>query len=627
MGNTKKGLGILLVGALGVVFGDIGTSPLYVLSAIFGTSGHKLAVNQTNVYGVISAIAWAVILIVCVKYVGFIMRADNKGEGGIIALTALIKSSKMRPRATLIFVFLGLIGVALFYGDSAITPAISVLSAVEGVGIIEPHLKSLVVPLTLLIICGLFWIQHRGTNVLGRLFGPIMLVWFTVIALGGTVQVCNHPQILTALSPKSAIDFFAAQPLVAFVTMSAVMLAVTGVEALYADMGHFGRKPISRAWFFVVFPALLLCYLGQGALLLHNPETANNPFYLLYPESMRLTILIIATAATLIASQSVISGAFSLTRQAVHLGFLPKMIIKHTSMREIGQVYLPFVNITLFIIVCLLVVFFGTSQKLAGAYGMAVSITLLIDTILFAVVVRLLWRRSLLYAVSVFVMFAIVDVLFVSANLTKLLHGGWFPLALAALVLVFITTWIKGQRIIAGKRIAQQEPLQEFVEEVHAKRMIRRIPGAAVYIGHSEMAPLALRETVEKLRELHKKVLVVSVSITNASHIPEHERIQVNSLKYDDGISYVDIHYGYHDSPNIPKALADIESTNDELRFNPETLEYFISQTKLVQTRRKNMAGWRKAIYMLMDRNELSASDYYKLPTDRTIEMRTLIEL
>lgn len=629
MKNRKKVKFALLIGALGVVFGDIGTSPLYALPAIFGIPGHSLAINQANVHGIISLIIWSITIVVFIKYIGFIMRADNEGEGGIIALTALIKSSKIKPKYASFFVFLGLIGVALFYGDSTITPAISVLSAVEGLGLIEPRLITYILPITIFILSGLFWIQQYGTRIIGKLFGPVMLLWFTLIALAGIWQIWLHPDILAALSPAPAVLFFISHPLLAFISMSAVILTITGAEALYADMGHFGRAPIARSWFLFVFPALVLCYMGQGAMLLADPTSIKTPLFLMYPSNTRFAMVIIATLATLIASQSVISGAFSLTRQAVHLGFLPRMIIKHTSKKEIGQVYLPFVNLVLFIVVCLLVLIFGSSQKLAGAYGMAVSITLGIDTILFIVVARALWKKSITYVVMMIVGFLLFDLLFVASNLSKILHGGWFPLVLAGFILLIITTWIHGQRIVSKKRQSLEGPLQEFINDINnAKPAIRRVKGQAIYIGHhADLAPLALRATVEKLGELHEKVIIVSAEITNASHIPEDERATFDDLGYRDGISHVHIKYGYHDSPNIPKSLESLIDTNPELVFEPETVEYFVSQSKIVQTKRHNLAGWRKSLYLVMARNALSTSDYYKLPTDRTIEIRSLIEL
>lgn len=619
----------MLLGALGIVFGDIGTSPLYALPAVFHSAGHHVPITEANVMGVISLIIWSVTLVVSIKYIGYIMRADNEGEGGIIALTALVKSSKLNPRYTAFFVFLGLVGVALFYGDSVITPAISVMSAIEGVGVVQPHLIRYVLPITLVILAVLFWLQQYGTRLIGKLFGPVMLLWFMVIAAGGIWQIAQNPSIVQALLPTHAVVFFVSQPLIAFIAMSAIILTLTGVEALYADMGHFGRPPIARAWFAVVFPALLLCYMGQGALLLQDPENISNPLFLLYPEAMRLTVVILATLATLIASQAVISGAFSLTRQAVHLGFLPKMVIRHTSKREIGQVYLPFVNMALCICVSLLVLIFGTSQKLAGAYGMAVSVTLAIDTILFLVVARTMWHKSKTYVFLGAVIFSTLDILFVSSSLSKIWHGGWFPLLLAACILAVIATWRKGQQIVSNRRQALEGPLQDFIDDVHnASPPIRRVPGHAIYIGHhADLAPLALRATVDKLHELHEKVIILTVSITNASHVPEDKRCTFDDLDYQDGISYVHLRYGFHDSPNIPKTLDSLRHVNSELNLDLDSVEYFISQSKIVQTKRHNMRRWQKSLYCLMARNALSASDYYKLPTDRTIEIRSLIEL
>lgn len=628
MKNTKKATLALIIGALGVVFGDIGTSPLYAITAIFGSHNH-LAINQTNVHGIISVVIWAITLVVSVKFIGFLMRANNQGEGGIIALTALIKGSKLKTKYASILVFMGLIGVAMFYGDSAITPAISVLSAVEGLKIISPSLSSLVIPITLIILVSLFWIQKYGTKVIGKLFGPVMLIWFLIIAGAGIWQIFLHPHILAAISPLAAINFFVNQPLLAFLSMSAVILAITGVEALYADMGHFGRAPIAKAWFFLVFPALLICYMGQGALILDNPAAISSPLYLMFPDSLHFIILIIATLATIIASQAVISGAFSLTSQAINLGFLPKMIVKHTSNKEIGRVYVPFVNIVLFIVVSMLVLIFGASQKLADAYGMAVSFTLAIDTILFIAVAKVIWKKSLFYVVIAAVVFLSIDLLFVSSSLTKLLTGGWFPLILAILILIVLTTWIKGQKIVTKKRRSMEGPLQEFVEEINELRpRIKRVPGGAVYIGHhADLAPLALHATVEKLRELHKKVIIVTVNSTNKSHIPEDERATYDDLKYNDGICHVNLSYGFHDPPNVPRALEAAHNINPKIDFNTDTVEYFISQSKIVQNKRKDLAGWRKTLYCLMARNAVSTSDYYKLPTDRTIEIRSLIEI
>lgn len=629
MTNNKRGIAGLAVGALGVVFGDIGTSPLYAVQAVFGPLGQHLAVNQVNVYGIISLIFWAVTLVVSIKYIGFVMRADNEGEGGIMALVAQIKSSKLASRQKWLCVVLGVIGVSLFYGDSAITPAISVLSAVEGLKVVAPHLSTYVVPITLVILSLLFGIQRYGTGLIGRLFGPVMFTWFVVMGLAGGWQIWQHPSILMSLSPLSAITFFVQQPMVAFIAMSAVVLVVTGAEALYADMGHFGRGPISRAWFLLVFPALILCYMGQGALILQNPGATINPFILLFPEATRFSVVLLATLATLIASQAVISGAFSLTRQAVQLNFLPKMLVQHTSTREAGQIYMPFINFALFIAVTLLVFLFGSSASLASAYGIAVSGALAIDTILFIVVIRSIWQKSFAYVALALFVFLTVDLIFVTANLSKIVHGGWFPIGLAAVVFLLLHTWLKGQKIISAERKKLEGPLETFINNVRDnKPKIVRVPGQAVYIGHhAELAPLALHASVDELHELHEKVVIVSVKIATSAHVPEDERAVFDGLGFDDGISHLNLTYGFHDSINIPRTLKSLRHISPELNFDPYDASYFVSLSKIVLTKRQNMARWRKSLYNLMDRNALSASDYYKLPTDRTIEIRSLIEL
>jgi len=626
----KRGLTALALGALGVVFGDIGTNPLYVLHVVFGPTAQHVAINQLTVHGIISLIIWSVTLVVSIKYIGFVMRANNRGEGGIMALVSLIIGSKLARKYKWQFIVLGIIGMSLFYGDSAITPAISVLSAVEGLKVVEPGLHSYILPITFIILAALFWVQHYGTAFIGRLFGPVMLLWFIVIALGGGWQIWLHPDILAALSPVAAARFIGHDPVVAFVAMGAVVLAITGAEALYADMGHFGRAPVARAWFLAVFPALSLCYMGQGALLLAHPGAIDNPFMLLFPESVRFSVVILATLATLIASQSVIAGAFSLTHQAVQLGFLPRMFIRYTSEREYGQIYLPFVNVALFITVSVLVFAFGSSVKLAGAYGMAVSGALAIDTILFVVVMRSLWHRSWKVIVLMLAVFSSVDAVFVVSNLSKIYHGGWVPLALAAAIFMVIVTWMQGHHIIRGERQLLEGPLADFVERIRSgKPRVERIPGYAVYISHHpDRVPMALHTTVEELHELSKKVVLVTVDVTNKAHVPEDERTVFDNLRYkDDGISHVTLSYGFHDRPNIPRALEALRHTNPELDLDPSNSAYFTSLTKVVKTRRHNMAGWRKTLYSLMSRNALSTTDYYRLPVERTVEMHSLIKL
>jgi KUP system potassium uptake protein len=620
----------LTVGALGVVFGDIGTSPLYALQAIFGPTGQNLAITRLNVLGILSLVIWSVTLVVSVKYVCFIMHAHNSGEGGVLAQTALLRNAKLRKKQKLLFVLLGLFGVALFYGDSVITPAISVLSAVEGLNIITPDFRSVIVPATLIILTSLFWLQRYGTGLIGKLFGPIMLLWFAMIGAAGLYQVWQHPDILHALLPISAVHFINAHPLASFIAMGAVVLAITGAEALYADMGHFGRKPISRAWFIFVFPALALCYLGQGVVLLQNPNATQGIFFHLFPVNLQLPAILIATIATVIASQSVISGAFSLTRQAIQLGLLPKLLIKHTSDRSEGQIFIPFVNLLLFVAVCLLVVGFGSSEHLANAYGIAVSGTLLADTLLFSAVLYFLWHKPRAVAIAFAAFFGTIDLIFVSSSITKVAHGGWIPLLIAACVLVVIHTWIYGQKIVSRKRHFQEGKLADFIEDIHsAKRKIARIPGQAVYIGHHpSFAPQAFRTTVEELHELHEKVVIVFVETLPIAHVPQDKRAVFNGLKYNDGISELRLSYGFHDLPNIPRDLELSRHLSSELDFNPKHASYFISLTKVLPHKRPAfLTGWRDTLYCLLANNSQSRTDFYHLPINQTVEFRSLIEL
>lgn len=627
--TAKKGMAALIVGAIGVVFGDIGTSPLYAIQALFSPLGHHLQPSVLNVHGVISLIFWSVTLVVSVKYIGFITRVSNKGEGGIMALVALIQNGQgLRGRKTFL-IGLGLVGVSLFYGDSIITPAISVLSAVEGLRVVTPQLANVVIPMTIAVLCLLFWVQRFGTQVIGKMFGPIMIVWFVTIGLGGAWQIVQHPDILQALSPMAAVRFFAEQPLIAFVAMSAVTLAITGAEALYADMGHFGRAPIARAWFILVFPALMLCYAGQGALILTHPGSAGSSFILLFPEVVRFTVVVLATLATLIASQSVISGAYSLTCQAIQLGFLPKMQILHTSARRVGQVYLPFINMVLFVGVIFLVLVFRSSTSLANAYGLAVSGTLAVDSILFLTVLRTVYKRHIIVIILGVIGFLSVDLLFVSSNISKVVSGGWFPVMIALLVLVTVVTWNQGQRIVSHKRHALEGSLDDFVVKVRQMgSRLTRVPGSAIYISHhAGLAPLALHATLDELHELHEHTVVVSVEVLDVPHVPETQRVRYDGLTYHDGISHLHVSYGFHDVPNVPQTLASVSGAQEELDFDLTSASYFVSLSKVVPTGNHAMALWRKVLYCAMARNASSPSDYYKLPIERTIEIRTLIEI
>src|SRR5215210_111112 len=522
--STKGTAAGLTLGALGVVFGDIGTSPLYALHAVFGAG---VVPNEASVYGVISLVFWAITLIVSVKYVTFIMRADNDGEGGIMALISLVQSAALERRfAKWALVALGIFGASLFYGDGMITPAISVLSAVEGLEVAAPDLSSFVLPITLVILAALFGVQRFGTAAVGRLFGPIMGVWFGTLAFSGLAQVVEHPEALRALSPSYGMAFLVNQGAIAFLALASVVLAVTGAEALYADMGHFGRRPIRRAWFLLVFPALTLNYLGQGALIVDDPKAIESPFFLLFPDWSRIPMVVLATFATVIASQAVISGAFSVTRQAVGLGFLPRVTIRHTSRQEIGQVYVPAVNWGIYVAVGALVIGFDSSTGLASAYGIAVTGTLAIDTILFFFVVRVLWNRPLWQVLAGAAAFLVVDLAFFAANVPKIVHGGWFPITIALVIFVVLMTWQRGRELVTRNRTEVEGPLRAFVDEIREiEPPVHRSPGTAVFLNAGkETTPLAMRANVDHNRTLHRNVVILSIETLNVPNVPEHER-------------------------------------------------------------------------------------------------------
>lgn len=622
----KQHGGWLFIGAIGVVFGDIGTSPLYALQAIFGVSGFHL--SPVEIAGVISLIIWSVTLVVTIKYIGLVMRANNKGEGGIMALIALMRRTTINHKYKVLFTILGLIGVSLYYGDSVITPAISVLSSVEGLRLIIPGFAQFAVPVTLVILIGLFLLQARGTGALGKLFGPIMITWFIVSGIAGLCQLLQYPQILIALLPTTAIDFFATHPIQGFVAMGAVILAITGTEALYADMGHFGRPAIRRAWLLLVFPALLLIYLGQGALVVQHPEAISSAYFLMFPSYLQLPAIILATLATLIASQGVISGAFSLTRQAVQLGFAPRLTVKHTSREEIGQVYIPSLNWLIASLVLLTVVGFGSSANLAGAFGMAVAGALAIDTILLLVIIRKSWKRPAIIVAFIGVLFLSIDILFLSSSLSKLLHGAWLPVIIALAGFTLLTTWHKGHTIVARERHRAEGSLLTFVNKLH-HRDVPRLPGYAVYLGqHTGNTPLALHETLDQLHELHENVVVVTVTTTDTPHVAERSRAIFDGLGHPrDGISHVTLQFGYKDTPNVPRALEIARKKSPEVDFDPYEATYFTSITHPVIVNNHRMAKWRKKLYILMDRNANNPSNYFKLPLDRTVEMSSFVEL
>jgi KUP system potassium uptake protein len=624
------GAAALTLGALGVVFGDIGTSPLYALQTVFAADHHAVHPTQTTVYGVLSLVFWTITIIVSIKYVILIMRADNEGEGGIMALIARIQGVQLERRwAQVALVMLGIFGASLFYGDGMITPAISVLSAVEGMEVVSPSFEDWVVPITLAILTGLFMIQRFGTGAVGRAFGPVMAVWFTLLAVSGTAEVVQHPGVLRALSPTYAIVFLGEHGGTAFIALGSVVLTVTGAEALYADMGHFGRRPIRRAWFWLVFPALLLQYLGQGALILHDTSAIESPFFLLMPEWSRIPVVILATFATVIASQAVISGAFSVTRQAVQLGFLPRLTIRHTSRQEVGQVYAPAVNWGIFAAVVALVIGFQSSQHLASAYGIAVTGTLAIDTVLFFVVVHVVFRRSLRLAVTGAVLFLTVDLTYFAANVPKVAHGGWFPLLIAAVIFVVLTTWQKGREILTANRTELEGPLRAFVEQVHAADPPAfRPPRTAVFLSATrDTTPLALRANFEHNRVLHQSVVIVSIVVERVPHVREVERLTVDDLGYaDDGIVHLTAHHGFQDDVDVPRTLRRA-SKRLEGEIDVAHASYFISRMTIVLTKAPGMARWRKRLFVAMSRNTSNPVAYFGLPDDRTVVMGSHVEL
>jgi KUP system potassium uptake protein len=625
----------LMVGALGVVFGDIGTSPLYAVQAVFASNNHAVRATQAEVYGVISLIFWAITMEVSVKYVIFIMRADDRGEGGIMALTALLEGARLKRGAVpLILITLGILGASLFYGDSAITPAISVLSAVEGLKVAVPSLGSLVLPITIGVLSVLFAIQRFGTRLVGNLFGPVMAVWFTTLAIIGASEIVPHPEVLRALSPTYGAEFFIDHPGIAFVALGSVVLAVTGAEALYADMGHFGRSPIRRAWFWLVFPALTLDYLAQGSLILRSPKAAENPFYLLLPGWAQIPMVLLATAATVIASQAVISGAFSVTQQAVQLGFLPRLTIRHTSEREIGQIYAPVINAMMFVAVIAIAVAFGSSTNLASAYGVAVTGTFILTTILFLAVGRLLWHKQKRLIALGAAVFLTMDIAFFASNLLKVVDGGWLTLAIAFTIFTVILTWCKGREIVTANRGRAEGLLRDFIEELSLPGSpVRQVPGVGVFLSPNlETTPLALRANVEHNHVLHDHVLIVSVQFERVPHVPDDERVHMGTKILYSGatgdplgsaaetITRVTLSYGFLDRPDVPTALG--LATDAGLIDGEPDLEhatYFLSQIAIIPTAQPGVAPWRKKLFVAMARNAASAAEYFSLPDSQTV--------
>jgi KUP system potassium uptake protein len=627
------GQGALAVGALGVVFGDIGTSPLYTVQTLFNPSDpHPVKVSHDSIFGVVSLIFWSVTIIVTVTYVLLVMRADNDGEGGIMALIALIRRRALPGgnRAKAVLAGLGIFGASLFFGDSMITPAISVLSAVEGVEVAAPSVSSLVIPITVAIIVVLFLFQRLGTGAVGRMFGPIMVVWFTVIAVLGVRGITTHPVILEALSPSYAIGFLFGHFTIAFFSLTAVVLAVTGAEALYADMGHFGRPPIRRAWLLLVFPACILNYLGQGALILGRPASIINPFFLLAPGWARLPMVFLATVATVIASQAVISGAFSVAHQAGRLGYLPRLRIQYTSEQMMGQIYVPWVNWLLLVGVLTLVLAFRTSAALAYAYGTAVTGTITITTLLFFYYARHQWRWPLWIVLAGGGALIAIDLLFFAANLTKLTHGAWLPLLIGVIAFTIFTTWQRGRELVTVRRVQAEGPLPEFIAYLHAmKPPLHRVPGTAIFLNRGKAtAPLAMRANVEHNEILHEHVLILSIETMPAPHVPAEERLQIDDLGYkDDRITYVSARFGYMDQTNVPSLIPLIRGADIEDPIHDDRLSYFISRIELVPGHAPGMNRWRKRLFIATSRITADAAESLRLPRERTVIMGSRIEL
>jgi KUP system potassium uptake protein len=604
----------LMLGAVGVVYGDIGTSPLYAMKESF-VGPHPLAVDRLHIFGVISLIFWSLMLVVTLKYVLVAMRADNRGEGGSFALLSLISRTLGEKRWTAGLVLLGVLATALFYGDAMITPAISVLSAVEGLAVVQSGLAPLIVPIAVVILIGLFLVQSRGTAKIGAVFGFVVLVYFAALAVLGVANILAHPEILGALSPLCALRFFAHDPKLAFLAMGSVFLAMTGAETLYADMGHFGRKAIGLSWLALVYPCLALNYLGQGALLLGTPSAVANPFYLMAPEWARLPLVVVATAATIIASQAVISGAFSVTHQAIQLGFLPRMRTEHTSARAAGQIYIPAVNWALLLMVLSLVLGFRQSTRLASAYGIAVSGTMIITTVMLAVLIFQVWKWKRWIAVPTLGLFALTDGAFFASNATKVADGGWFPLLVAAAIFTILTTWSKGRLLMRRRLEAEALPLAIFIKSAAA---VHRVRGTAVFLSTSaDSVPSALLHNLKHNQVLHERVLILNVKVEDVPHVPPGKRLQVHDSTK--GFHRVILHYGFMDEVDVPTDLARTPACGGG--FDMMSTSFFLGRQKLIATRRHpGMALWRERLFAWMLKSSESAMEFFRLPTNLVVE-------
>jgi KUP system potassium uptake protein len=619
----------LAVGAIGIVFGDIGTSPIYAFRETFA-GHHELAPDALHIYGVLSLIFWSMMIVVTFKYVAIIMRAHNKGEGGSLALLALIsRSSGGKARWTSALILLGVFACALFYGDSMITPAISVLSAVEGLTTVQSGFAPYVVPIAVGILIGLFAIQSRGTAKVGAMFGPIMLIYFATISVLGIYYIAGSPMIIVqTLNPWNAVQFFLTDGWVAFLALGSVVLAVTGAEALYADMGHFGRKPIGVSWLFFVMPALLLNYMGQGAMILSLDaqaavEVVKNPFFFLAPEMLRLPLVILATMATVIASQAVISGAFSVTQQAIQLGFIPRLSIRHTSEAAVGQIYIPVINWALLVMVILLVLFFQTSSNLAAAYGIAVTGAMFIDTCLLTVVLFSLWKWKPWLAIPLLAVFFIVDIAYFVANLTKVPDGGWFPLLVGLIIFTLLTTWARGRQLMLSRMREASMPVEIFVKS--AANSATRVPGTAVFMTTApDGVPHALLHNLKHNKVLHERVMLLTVRIEDVPFVPEDKRFDLKNLG--SGFYRLVLRFGFMQESDVPAALARVETCGPQFKMM-DTSFFLARQTLLSSSKRPGMALWREKLFSWMLRNAESAMEFFKLPPNRVVELGSQVEI
>jgi KUP system potassium uptake protein len=621
--HKKSSVAALTLAAVGIVYGDIGTSPLYTLKTVFDPE-HGLALTPDNLLGVVSMIFWGLTLIVSLKYVTLVLRADNRGEGGIMALMALALNSVTRAsRWHFPLMMIGVFGATMFYGDSVITPAISVLGAIEGLEVAAPGLEHYVVPLTIAVLVGLYTLQKRGTAGIGRWFGPIMVVWFLALAVMGIVNIIQAPVILQALNPWHALRFMLDNRFIAFVAIGAVVLALTGAEALYADMGHFGKRPIRLAWFMVVFPALALNYLGQGGLLITHPEAVSNPFFQQLGSWSVYPLVLLSTMAAVIASQATISGTFSMTKQAIALGLLPRMRVLHTSESEIGQIYIPAVNWLQLIVVLIAVVGFGSSDRLAGAYGIAVTATMLATTILTFFVTRYRWHLPLALCFGATGFFLIMDIFLFSASTLKLFHGGWFPLLLGAVLLTIMLTWETGRGLVFENLQKHAIPLDDFLQSLFVAPPVR-VPGTAIFLrGESDGVPHALLHNLSHNKVLHERVVFLTVHMHEEPWVAPKDQAQVLPLGHN--CFQLNVHYGFKDEPDIPKALA--QCANHGLPFEMMETSFFIARQTVISAPGGGMAPWREHLFVTMSRNARGAADYYQIPTNRVIELGTQVEI